>query len=246
MSASPRRAFRSRTAPRRGSRHLRRYPPDLGAFAFDIGVWGYLYPGGTCYFGAPVDFAGKAVSAECATNFLLNGNVMKKTSASSRSTAKVNYTINDNWQFGLNEILFAEFPELRRLGQLFLDHRKYTAPSTVFGSSGVGLYISGEFGASGSEPPTASTERSPSRTASSMPTTTPGTLASASPTRCSRSICATPTLISTRVTATLFTSAFNASGTTNLTPINPTGAGSNWCGAAGIAKLSADLTAMTA
>src|ERR1700754_2079007 len=42
-----------------------------------------------------------------------------------------------------------------------------------------------------------------------------------------------------------FTSAFNASGTTNVTAINPGGAGSNWCGAAGIAKLSADLTAMT-
>jgi hypothetical protein len=42
-----------------------------------------------------------------------------------------------------------------------------------------------------------------------------------------------------------FTSAFNASGTTSVTPINPAGAGSNWCGAAGIAKLSFDLTAMT-
>src|SRR5258707_5012642 len=42
-----------------------------------------------------------------------------------------------------------------------------------------------------------------------------------------------------------FTGAFNASGNTNVTPINPGGTGSNWCGAAGIAKLSADLTAMT-
>src|SRR6202521_137164 len=25
--------------------------PTFGAFAFDIGVWGYLYPGGTCVFG---------------------------------------------------------------------------------------------------------------------------------------------------------------------------------------------------
>ena len=42
-----------------------------------------------------------------------------------------------------------------------------------------------------------------------------------------------------------FTSAFNATGTTNVTPINPGGTGSNWCGAAGIAKLSFDLTAMS-
>src|SRR5215468_7460376 len=26
--------------------------PTFGAFAFDFGVWGYLYPGGTCFFGA--------------------------------------------------------------------------------------------------------------------------------------------------------------------------------------------------
>src|ERR1700724_3340218 len=45
--------------------------PTFGAFAFDIGVWGYLYPGGTCFFGAPFDTAGKPLSAECATNFLL-------------------------------------------------------------------------------------------------------------------------------------------------------------------------------
>ena len=31
----------------------------------------------------------------------------------------------------------------------------------------------------------------------------------------------------------------------NITPTNPGGFGSNWCGAAGVVKLSADLTAMT-
>ena len=47
-----------------------------------------------------------------------------------------------------------------------------------------------------------------------------------------------------------FTSDFTARGNITqrrhfLTPINPAGVGSNWCGAAGIVKLSADLTAMT-
>ena len=32
--------------------------PTFGAFAFDIGVWGYLYPGGTCYYGAANAFNG--------------------------------------------------------------------------------------------------------------------------------------------------------------------------------------------
>src|SRR6267142_5149175 len=56
--------------------------PTFGAFAFDIGVWGYLYPGGTCFNGGngglPVDAAGKPISAECFANFLPNANVMKK------------------------------------------------------------------------------------------------------------------------------------------------------------------------
>src|SRR5580693_3394051 len=52
--------------------------PTFGAFAFDVGVWGYLYPGGTCYFGAPTDSAGHALSSDCAMNALLDGNVMKK------------------------------------------------------------------------------------------------------------------------------------------------------------------------
>src|SRR5258705_2086534 len=30
----------------------------VGKFAFDVGAWGYMYPGGTCQFGAPgIDFA---------------------------------------------------------------------------------------------------------------------------------------------------------------------------------------------
>jgi hypothetical protein len=44
----------------------------------------------------------------------------------------------------------------------------------------------------------------------------------------------------------VFTGAFNANvGTTTITGNNPLGTSSNWCGATGIAKLSADLTAIT-
>jgi len=42
-----------------------------------------------------------------------------------------------------------------------------------------------------------------------------------------------------------FTSDYTARFDGSFTPINPGGFGSNWCAAAGIAKLSADLTAMT-
>src|ERR1700733_10116026 len=77
--------------------------PTFGAAAFDIGVWGYLYPGGTCFFGAPFDTAGNALSAECAANFLPDGSVMKKDVSFFEVYGKFNYTINDNWQLGLTE-----------------------------------------------------------------------------------------------------------------------------------------------
>src|SRR6266700_6895882 len=120
--------------------------PTFGAFAFDFGVWGYLYPGGTCFFGAATDFTGKPVSPECAMNFLLNGNVMKKNVSFFEVYGKVNYTINDNWQFGLNEYYSPNFLNSGAWGNYSSITGKYTAPSTIFGSSGVGMYVSGEFG----------------------------------------------------------------------------------------------------
>ncbi|MEO6945719.1 MAG: TorF family putative porin, partial [Nitrobacter sp.] len=76
--------------------------PTFGAFAFDFGVWGYLYPGGSC-----VDTAAAGLGALCPGDTgaiaLFNGNVMKKDVSFFEGYAKVNYTINDNWAVGLNE-----------------------------------------------------------------------------------------------------------------------------------------------
>ena len=225
--------------------------PTFGAFAFDFGVWGYLYPGGTCYYGAAVDTAGKPLSAECAANVLPNGNVMKKDVSFMEVYGKVNYTVNDSWQFGVNEFYSPNFLNSGAWGDYASITGKYTAPSTMFGSSGVGMYVSGEFGrqwlgTSDSFYGVARLAGFPNYTAgipyASYDTWNVGigftykvfTLdLRYSDTDLSKGNC------------NAFTSAFNASGTTNVTSINPGGAGSNWCGAAGIVKLSADLTAMT-
>ena len=219
--------------------------PTFGAFAFDIGVWGYLYPGGTCFFGAPVDTAGKALSAECATNFLLNGNVMKKDVSFFEVYGKVNYTINDNWAFGLNEYYSPNFLNSGAWGNYSSITGKYTAPSTVFGSSGVGMYVSGEFGRQwlGTSDSFYGVPAFPNGIKYADYNTWNIGIGFTykvftldlrySDTNLSKGDC------------NAFTSAFNGSGTTNVTAINPSGVGSNWCGAAGIAKLSADLTAMT-
>jgi hypothetical protein len=72
--------------------------------------------------------------------------------------------------------------------------------------------------------------------------TTPGTSASASPTRCSRSTFVTPTPTCRRVTATPSPAITRPGSTAASRRSIPAASG---CGATGIAKLSADLTAIT-
>jgi hypothetical protein len=231
--------------------------PTFGAFAFDFGVWGYLYPGGTCFSGGngglPVDAAGKAISAECFNNVLLNANVIKKDVSFFEVYGKVNYTINDNWQFGLNEYYSPNFLNTGAWGNYSSITGKYTAPSTMFGSSGFGMYVSGEFG------------RQWLGTSDSFYGTTftnpgfsgpfPNGIKYADYNTWNIGVGFTYKVFTldlrysdtnlSKGDCNAFTSDHTAGGTTNITSINPTGVGSNWCGAAGIVKLSADLTAMT-
>src|SRR6267143_1196041 len=122
--------------------------PTFGAFAFDFGVWGYLYPGGSCADnvltgGIP---GGGVCAVSTNTVFLANGNVMKKDVSFYEGYAKVNYTINDMFQVGANEFYSPNFLNSGAWGNYASITGKFTAPSTTFGSSGVGMYISGEFG----------------------------------------------------------------------------------------------------
>jgi uncharacterized protein (TIGR02001 family) len=224
--------------------------PTFGSAAFDFGVWGYLYPGGSCADnvltgGIP---GGNVCPVSTATIFLADGNVMKKDVSFFEAYAKLNYTINDSWAFGVNEYYSPNFLNSGAWGDYASVTGKWTAPSAMMGTSGVGMYVSGEFG------------RQWLGTSDAFYGTGPGTVFAAgipyksydtwnvgigftykvftldlrySDTDLNKGDC------------NAFTSAFNSTGTTNVTPINPTGAGSNWCGAAGIARLSFDLTAMT-
>jgi len=229
--------------------------PTFGAAAFDFGVWGYLYPGGSCadnfgVAGGPFGFVpgGNVCPLSTQTIFLSDGNVMKRNVSFFEAYGKLNYTINDNWAFGVNEYYSPNFLNSGAWGDYASVTGKWTAPSSMMGTSGVGVYVSGEFG------------RQWLGTSDAFYGTGPGTVFAAgipyksydtwnvgigftykvftldlrySDTDLNKGDC------------NAFTSAFNSTGTTNVTPINPTGAASNWCGAAGIAKLSFDLTAMT-
>src|SRR3954468_3406557 len=226
--------------------------PTFGAFAFDFGVWGYLYPGGTCHYGAPVDTAGVPLGFECATNALVNGNVIKKDLSFFEVYGKVNYTFNDNFSLGGTAYYTPSFLNSGAEGTYASIVGKAIAPSTWFGTSGLGAYVSGEFG------------RQWLGTSDSFYGTAlfPNGINYADYNTWNIGIGFTYKVFTldfrysdtnlSKGDCNAFTSDFSARGNVNgtnlgtsVTPINPTGVGSNWCGAAGIVKLSADLTAIT-
>lgn len=226
--------------------------PTFGAFAFDVGVWGYLYPGGTCYYGAPgIDFAGVFQGINCAEKGLVNGNVIKKNLNFFEVYGKVLYTVNDNWAFGLNEYYTPSYLNSGAWGNYASITGKYTAPSTVFGSSGVGMFVSAEFG------------RQWLGTSDSFYGTAafPNGIKYADYNTWNIGVAFTYKVFTldlryydtdlSKGNCNAFTSDWNTRGNltaatgTFVTPINPSGVGSNWCSAAGVAKLSFDLTAMT-
>ena len=225
--------------------------PTFGAAAFDFGVWGYLYPGGQCAdnvltaVGGVLTPGGGVCPVSTTTIFLADGNVMKKNVSFFEAYGKLNYTINDNWAFGVNEYYTPSFLNSGAWGDYASITGKWTAPSAIFGSSGVGMYVSGEIGRQwlGTMDAFYGVPAFPLGIKyADYDTWNVGigftykvfTLdLRYSQTDLSKGNCSA------------FTSAFNATGTTNVTPINPGGTGSNWCGAAGVAKLSFDLTAMS-
>src|ERR1700736_3275383 len=121
--------------------------PTVGMFAFDFGLWGYLYPGGQCFNGGVVPGT-PGFDPACIANGSLpvNGNVAKKDASFYEGYAKVNVTLNDQWQVGANEYYSPNFLNLGAWGDYASVTAKWTAPGTTFGTSGFGMYISGEFG----------------------------------------------------------------------------------------------------
>jgi uncharacterized protein (TIGR02001 family) len=239
--------------------------PTVGMFAFDFGLWGYLYPGGQCFNAAAFPGSGIPGSeAQCIINGNLPnafattgvpGNVAKRSASFYETYAKVNITVNDQWQVGFNEYYSPNFLNTGAWGDYASITAKWTAPSTTFGSSGVGMYVSGEFGRQwlGTSDSFYGVVSPLANFAAGIPEPSYNTWNIGvgftykvftldlrySDTSLSKSAC------------NAFTSDFS---TTNASPafvtaINPgNGAsayGSNWCGATGIVKLSADLTAMT-
>src|SRR6476620_759747 len=223
--------------------------PTFGMFAFDFGAWGYIYPGGQCFgtlgafpqgnCGSDIDFGSPGLP--------INGNFAKKSASFYEVYGKVLVTLNDQFAVGVNEYYSPNFLNLGAWGNYASITGKWTAPSTTFGSSGVGMYISGEFGRQwlGTSDAFYGTPAFPR----GIPEPSYNTWNVGvgftykvftldlrySDTNLSKGAC------------NAFTSDYTARVSTaaSVSGINPGGFESNWCGATGIAKLSADLTAVT-
>jgi len=233
--------------------------PTVGMFAFDFGVWGYLYPGGKCFnafavpgSGIPGSDPGCAVSPfgnsdPVTLGLPINGNFAKKNASFYEGYAKVNVTLNDMFQVGANEYYSPNFLNLGAWGNYASVTGKFTAPGTWFGATGIGMYVSGEFGRQwlGTSDAFYGTPVFPLGIPEPSYNTWNVGLGFTykvftldfrySDTNLSKGQC------------NAFTSDYTARTATaaSVSAINPGGFESGWCGATGIVKLSADLTAMT-
>jgi uncharacterized protein (TIGR02001 family) len=203
------------------------FRPTFDKLALDFGVWEYYYPGGQCYGGAGCLYT------------IPNGNVAKASASFTEFYAKATYTINDQWATGIQEWYSPSVSNTGADGWYTVGNLTFTAPGSWFpANSGIGGYISGDLGywALGTSDSFYGVPAFPNGVkyasywnwdAGFGWTYKAFTLdLRYYDTNLSKGDCNS------------FTSDFTGTGTTNVTPINPTGVGSNWCGAAYIAKLS--------
>jgi uncharacterized protein (TIGR02001 family) len=215
--------------------------PTWGKFAFDFGFWYYWYPGGQC-FNAAVPSC--SPSGGVAPVNLPNGNVAKENWSFWEIYAKLNYSVTDAFTLGGFVYYSPNVLNTGADGVYFGGNAKYVFPAFA---NGVQWYASGEVG---------HWSLGTSDSFYGLPGTA---FANGIPykdyTTWSAGIGWTWKVftVDLRYTDTdlnkgdcnAFTSDQTASGTSNVTPINPGGLGSNWCGPRFVARLSADLTVNT-
>jgi uncharacterized protein (TIGR02001 family) len=210
--------------------------PTFGKLALDFGAWYYWYPGGTCFNGAVIGCNGN----------LNNGNVVKGDVSFLEVYAKATYNLTDAFSFGGSFYYSPSVLNSGADGEYIAGFAKYVFP-TVPLPAGWGAYVSADVGYWNLG------------TSDAFYGTGPGTpFANGIPYKSYATwdlgfgITYKVFTLDFRYYDTdlnkgdcnAFTSDHTASGVSS-TPINPGGPGSDWCGAAFIAKLSVD-TALSA
>jgi uncharacterized protein (TIGR02001 family) len=215
--------------------------PTFDKLALDFGVWEYYYPDGKCFNTAA--FCGSSPAANGVvfvpgTNIsALGGNVVKYNESFTEFYAKGTYTFNDQWAAGLQEWYSPSVANTGAYGWFTTGNVTFTAPSSWFpSSSGIGGYISGDLGywALGtSDAFYAFTKYTSYATWDAGFGWTYKVLTLDLRYYDSNL---------TKAECNAFTSAQSVSFSAgNITAQNPNGLGTNWCGSAFIAKLSAAI-----
>jgi uncharacterized protein (TIGR02001 family) len=207
--------------------------PTFGKWALDLGFWYYYYPGGHCYNTPAFGCAGP----------LLNGNVIKSNVSFWEVYFKPTYNFSDAFSVGGNLYYTDSFLNSGAYGVYASATAKYTFPAF---KNGAAVYVSGEFG------------RQWLGTSDSFYTVSTPAIPGApginykdyNTWNVGVGLTYKVITVDLRYTDTdlskgdcnAFTSDHTATPQGAFTPINPSGVGSNWCGARFTAKLSIDIT----
>ena len=233
--------------------------PTFDKLALDFGIWYYWYPGGNCYGNAAgsvpgtgickdPEYGGSVVPIRGNVSPTLGGNVVKSNESFYEWYAKATYTINDQWSVEGQYYYSPSVSNTGAPGNYITGNVTYTEPASWYpANSGLGGYISGDIGY---------WDLGTSDVFYGTGITAVGAIGHVNE-------FGTPytsywnwdagfgftykaftldlryydtNLSSSQCNA--FTSASNSSYSTAPTNQNPDGLGSNWCGAAYIAKLS--------
>jgi hypothetical protein len=211
--------------------------PTFDKLALDFGVWYYYYPGGECFNAGLV-----TPSAACGppgASFdqnLPNGNVVKGNVSFVEIYGKATYTFNDQWAAGIQEWYSPSVLNSGAYGWFTTGNITYTVPSSML-PSGIGMLVSGDLGywALGTSDSFYAVVGFPN----GIPYTSYWTW-DAGVSFTYKAFTLDLRYYDTNLNkgdCNAFSSDQTASGISS-TPINPGGPGSNWCGAAYIAKLS--------
>jgi len=203
--------------------------PTFGRLALDFGGWYYWYPGGECFH----NFAPGCLRS------LLNGNVIKRDLSFGEVYGKATYAVSDRFSFGGGAYWSPSVFNSGADGTFVAGTAKYVLPSVL--PNGIGWFISADVGHwfLGTSDNFYAVPGFPGGVPYKSYTTWDAGLA----------FIWKPFTLDLRYYDTnlnkgdcnAFTKDHTASGVFS-TPINPGGPGSNWCGAAFVAKLSFDLT----
>ena len=212
--------------------------PTFGKLGLDFGIWYYDYPGGQCFNMPPFCPAGSTP--------LSNGNVMKASANWYEGYARATYTLNDYVNFGGGISGSPSVWNMGAYGVYYSGNATLTAPAAWL-PSGVGAYLSADVGW---------WQLGTTDSFYAAPPAFPAGVPLPSYLNWDLGLGITWKSLTldlryydtnlTKAQCNVFTMDQTATfSSANVTAQNPFGLGSNWCGAAFVAKLSVAISVLS-